>query len=91
MNDDGRVIWKYEPKQDPSVIAAMCCDTVNRGAATVTVRSCSAPGRLRRWWRSTLRPARWCGRSRTAIPAKGEATPAPLIYNDKVYRRHLRR
>ena len=32
LNDDGRVIWKYEPKQDPSVIAAMCCDTVNRGA-----------------------------------------------------------
>ena len=32
LNDDGRVLWKYEPKQDPSVIAAMCCDTVNRGA-----------------------------------------------------------
>ena len=33
LNDDGRVIWKYEPKQDPSVIPVMCCDTVNRGVA----------------------------------------------------------
>ena len=33
LNDDGRVIWKYEPKQDPNVIPVMCCDTVNRGVA----------------------------------------------------------
>jgi lanthanide-dependent methanol dehydrogenase len=33
LNHDGRVIWKYEPKQDPSVIPVMCCDTVNRGVA----------------------------------------------------------
>ncbi len=25
--------WRYEPKQDPAVIAQMCCDTVNRGVA----------------------------------------------------------
>jgi lanthanide-dependent methanol dehydrogenase len=25
--------WKYEPKQDQSVIPVMCCDTVNRGLA----------------------------------------------------------
>ncbi|MEI8608252.1 PQQ-binding-like beta-propeller repeat protein [Enterovibrio sp. Hal110] len=25
--------WSYEPKQDSSVIAVMCCDTVNRGLA----------------------------------------------------------
>lgn len=25
--------WKYEPKQDPTVITQMCCDTVNRGVA----------------------------------------------------------
>lgn len=25
--------WKYEPKQDASVIPVMCCDTVNRGVA----------------------------------------------------------
>ena len=25
--------WKYEPKQDVSVVPVMCCDTVNRGLA----------------------------------------------------------
>ncbi|MEM7238136.1 MAG: methanol/ethanol family PQQ-dependent dehydrogenase [Pseudomonadota bacterium] len=33
LNADGRIIWKYEPKQDPDVIPVMCCDTVNRGPA----------------------------------------------------------
>ena len=31
LDNDGKIIWKYEPKQDPSVIPVMCCDTVNRG------------------------------------------------------------
>jgi len=33
LNDDGRVIWRYEPQQDPDTIPVMCCDTVNRGPA----------------------------------------------------------
>ncbi len=33
LNDNGRIIWKYEPKQDPDTIPVMCCDTVNRGVA----------------------------------------------------------
>ncbi len=33
LNDNARVVWKYEPKQDPDVIPVMCCDTVNRGPA----------------------------------------------------------
>ncbi len=33
LNDDGRVIWKNEPKQDPDTIPVMCCDTVNRGVS----------------------------------------------------------
>ncbi|TQV83913.1 PQQ-dependent dehydrogenase, methanol/ethanol family [Denitrobaculum tricleocarpae] len=33
LNDSGRIIWKYEPKQDPDTIPVMCCDTVNRGVA----------------------------------------------------------
>lgn len=33
LNDSGRIIWKYEPKQNPDVIPVMCCDTVNRGVA----------------------------------------------------------
>ncbi|WGD30662.1 methanol/ethanol family PQQ-dependent dehydrogenase [Ancylobacter sp. WKF20] len=33
LSNDGKIIWKYEPKQDPNVIPVMCCDTVNRGLA----------------------------------------------------------
>ena len=33
LSDENKIIWKYEPKQDPSVIPIMCCDTVNRGVA----------------------------------------------------------
>ncbi len=33
LNNDGAIIWKYEPKQDPDTIPVMCCDTVNRGVA----------------------------------------------------------
>src|SRR6202049_3251539 len=33
LNQDGKILWKYEPKQDPNVIPVMCCDTVNRGVA----------------------------------------------------------
>jgi lanthanide-dependent methanol dehydrogenase len=31
--EDQSIRWKYEPKQDPTVIPVMCCDTVNRGLA----------------------------------------------------------
>jgi PQQ-dependent dehydrogenase (methanol/ethanol family) len=31
--EDQAIRWKYEPKQDPTVIPVMCCDTVNRGLA----------------------------------------------------------
>jgi PQQ-dependent dehydrogenase (methanol/ethanol family) len=33
LNKNGQILWKYEPKQDPTVIPVMCCDTVNRGVA----------------------------------------------------------
>ena len=33
LDHDGKIVWKYEPKQDPTVIPVMCCDTVNRGLA----------------------------------------------------------
>jgi lanthanide-dependent methanol dehydrogenase len=33
LKEDGKILWKYEPKQDPSVIPVMCCDTVYRGVA----------------------------------------------------------
>ena len=31
--EDQSIRWKYEPKQDASVIPVMCCDTVSRGVA----------------------------------------------------------
>jgi lanthanide-dependent methanol dehydrogenase len=31
LDHEAKILWKYEPKQDPSVIPVMCCDTVNRG------------------------------------------------------------
>src|SRR5258708_6979412 len=33
LNNEVKILWKYEPKQDPNVIPVMCCDTVNRGLA----------------------------------------------------------
>ncbi|MCJ2014694.1 methanol/ethanol family PQQ-dependent dehydrogenase [Methylobacterium sp. J-076] len=30
---EGRILWRYSPRQDPGVIAVMCCDTVHRGLA----------------------------------------------------------
>ena len=33
LNDSGKIIWTYQPKQDPAVIPIMCCDVVNRGLA----------------------------------------------------------
>ena len=33
LNNEGKILWKYEPKQDPNVVPVMCCDTVNRGLA----------------------------------------------------------
>ena len=33
LDNEAKIVWKYEPKQDPSVIPVMCCDTVNRGVS----------------------------------------------------------
>lgn len=33
LSQENKIVWKYEPKQDPNVIPVMCCDTVNRGLA----------------------------------------------------------
>ena len=33
LDQDGRIVWKYSPVQDPNVIGVMCCDTVYRGLA----------------------------------------------------------
>ena len=33
LDNDGRILWKYEPQQQRDVAAIMCCDLVNRGLA----------------------------------------------------------
>ena len=33
LDHDGKIAWKYEPRQNSSIIPVMCCDTVNRGVA----------------------------------------------------------
>jgi PQQ-dependent dehydrogenase (methanol/ethanol family) len=84
LNDDGRVIWKYEPKQDPDVIPVMCCDTVNRGVAygdgkiflhqadTTLVALDAQTGEV--VWTAV-----------NGDPTKGETgTSAPMVIKDKV-------
>jgi PQQ-dependent dehydrogenase (methanol/ethanol family) len=84
LNAEGRIIWKYEPKQDPSVIPVMCCDTVNRGlgyadgkiflsqADTTLVALNAKTGEV--VWHI-----------KNGDPAKGEtSTGAPHIFKDKV-------
>jgi PQQ-dependent dehydrogenase (methanol/ethanol family) len=84
LNNAGRIIWKYEPKQDPSVIPVMCCDTVNRGVAyaggkiilnqaDANVVALDAKTGKELW------------RVQNGDPKKGETmTAAPMIVKDKV-------
>jgi lanthanide-dependent methanol dehydrogenase len=85
LNDDGRVLWKYEPKQDPSVIPIMCCDTVNRGVAY-------ADGKVFLYQADTTLVAldaasgQVVWQAKNGDPSKGEAgTSAPLVFKDKVF------
>jgi len=84
LNDNGRIIWSYEPKQDPNVIPVMCCDTVNRGlsygegmiflhqADTTLVAFDAKTGKVM-----------WSVKD--GDPAKGETgTSAPYVVKDKV-------
>jgi lanthanide-dependent methanol dehydrogenase len=85
LNNNGRIIWKYEPKQDPNVIPVMCCDTVNRGlsygdgkiflhqADTTLVALDAKDGKVV-----------WSVKD--GDPSKGQtATEAPFVYKDKVF------
>ena len=82
---EGFINWMYEPKQDPSVIPVMCCDTVNRGVAygdgkvflhqadTTLVALDEETGEVV-----------WSVKN--GDPSKGETgTAAPMVYGDKVY------
>lgn len=84
LNDNGKILWKYEPRQDPNVIAVMCCDTVNRGVAygdgkifldqaDATVVALDAKSGKELW------------SVKNGDPAKGETmTMAPMVVKDKV-------
>ena len=84
LKEPGRVIWRYEPTQDPSVIAVMCCDTVNRGPAygngmiilaqaDTTVVALDAKTGEEKW------------KVKNGDPAKGETmTASPMVFGDKV-------
>jgi PQQ-dependent dehydrogenase (methanol/ethanol family) len=84
LSQENKIVWKYEPKQDPNVIPVMCCDTVNRGLAygdgkiilhqadTTLVALDAKTGQVA--WSAT-----------NGNPAKGETgTSAALVVKDKV-------
>ncbi len=84
LNHDGRVLWKYEPRQDPSVIPVMCCDTVNRGVAygDGKIFLSQADATLVALDAKTGEVA-W--QVKNGDPAKGETmTSAPAVVKDKV-------
>src|ERR1700710_3091306 len=85
LNDENKILWKYEPKQDPNVIPVMCCDTVNRGLAygdgkiflhqadTTLVALDAKDGKVA-----------WSVKDGDA--SKGQTgTDAPFIFKDKVF------
>ncbi|WP_395664750.1 lanthanide-dependent methanol dehydrogenase XoxF5 [Methylocella sp.] len=84
LNNEGRIIWKYEPKQDPSVIPVMCCDTVTRGVAygDGKILLGQADNTLVALDAKTGKPI-WSVKNGDA--AKGETlTAAPQVVKDKV-------
>ncbi|MFA5950198.1 MAG: methanol/ethanol family PQQ-dependent dehydrogenase [Hyphomicrobium sp.] len=84
LDNDQKIIWQYNPKQDPSVIPVMCCDTVNRGVAyadglillhqaDTTLVALDAKTGTEKW------------KVANGDPRKGETgTSAPFIVKDKV-------
>jgi PQQ-dependent dehydrogenase (methanol/ethanol family) len=84
LKEPGRVIWRYEPTQDPSVIAIMCCDTVNRGVAygDGKIILAQADTKLVALDAKTGNVA-WSVSNGDA--GKGESmTAAPMVFGDKV-------
>src|SRR6266481_5782802 len=84
LNNDGKIVWKYEPKQDPNVIPVMCCDTVNRGVAY-------ADGKIFLHQADTTvvaldaKTGEVVWSVKNGDPGKGETgTSAPHVFKDKV-------
>src|SRR6266513_2183275 len=84
VNNEAKILWKYEPKQDPNVIPVMCCDTVNRGLAY-------ADGKIFLHQADTTLVAldakngKVVWEAKNGDPPKGETgTSAPMVIKDKV-------
>ena len=81
---DHKILWKYEPKQDPSVVPVMCCDTVNRGLAYGDGKIILAQAD------TTLvaldaKTGKQVWSVKNGDPAKGQtSTAAPHVFKDKV-------
>ncbi|PWC37865.1 methanol/ethanol family PQQ-dependent dehydrogenase [Azospirillum sp. TSO35-2] len=85
LNENGRIKWKYEPKQESSVIPVMCCDTVTRGVVVAGNKLFlgQADNTLVALDASTGKVL-WTAKNGDA--SKGETlTAAPLVVKDKVY------
>jgi len=85
LDHDGKILWKYEPKQDPDVIPVMCCDTVNRGLAY-------ADGMIFLHQADTTlvaldaKTGKVIWQKKDGNPKIGETgTSAPMVIKDKVY------
>ncbi|NDV87247.1 PQQ-dependent dehydrogenase, methanol/ethanol family [Aurantimonas aggregata] len=92
LNDEGSIKWRYEPKQDPSVIPVMCCDTVNRGVAYAPAEGADSRALVILHQADTTVVALdaetgeqvWSVQNGDA--SKGETgTAAPMVVKDKVY------
>lgn len=84
LNNNGQILWKYEPKQDPSVIPVMCCDTVNRGVAygdgKIVLNQADAHVVA-----LDAKTGKEVWKVQNGDPKKGETmTAAPMIVKDKV-------
>ena len=84
LNNENKILWKYEPVQDPNVIPVMCCDTVNRGLsyADGKIFLSQADTTLVALDAKTGKPV-WSVKN--GDPGKGEtSTGAPMVIKDKV-------
>ncbi|OWK22791.1 hypothetical protein AJ87_45650 [Rhizobium yanglingense] len=61
LNNEGKILWKYEPKQDPNVIPISAA-TRSIVALPMAMARSSSTRPTRQSLRSTPRPARSCGR-----------------------------
>src|SRR3954449_4894076 len=84
LANESKIVWLYEPKQDPNVIPVMCYDTVNRGVSY-------ADGKIFLHQAETTlvaldaKTGKVVWSVKNGDPGKGETgTSSPMIFKDKV-------